>query len=40
MSQFGRCALHVAVLAEEHSIAQLLANEFPEVLKRGDHVSY
>jgi len=39
LGPYGRTSLHIAVLVEEHSIAQLLANEFPEVLKRGDHVS-
>lgn len=35
---YGRTCLHIAVLVEEHAIVQFIAKEFPESLKRGDHV--
>jgi hypothetical protein len=37
-SPWGRTALHVAVLMEEHNIVRFICEHFPDSLKRGDNV--
>lgn len=39
-NSFGRTALHVAVLAQHEDIVEQLAQNYPELLRIGDIVSF